>query len=69
MFEGPWNLKCIKTFTIHGLYTFKEGCTYRVKDKFPDDNGNIDKGIWEIVNSGSLFNIGYDVRIKHFVAA
>lgn len=68
MYKGPWELKCIESFKLNSV-TFEQGTIYRVKDKFPDDNDNLDKGIWEVVNSGSLFNIDYLTRSKHFIPA
>ena len=66
MYSESWNLKCIKSFSM-SFWTFKEGCEYRVKDKFPDDTGDVEKGVWEVCNSGSLFNIDYTVRKKYFI--
>lgn len=71
MFGGIWEITCKKDFhpyeTLPDFVAFKAGNTYRVKDKFPDEHGDTEKGDWEISNGSSLFNVTYAERLEYFL--
>lgn len=63
---GSWEVIVIKSFS-RNLVTIPEGVILRVKDKFPDDNGDCKKGNWEIKDPyGSMFSMSYEER-KEFL--
>lgn len=61
-----WQVRVKKSFT-RNLVTIPEGSVLRVKDKFPDNNGDCDKGVWEIKSPyGDLFSMNHKER-KEFL--
>lgn len=70
MFGGIWEITCIKDYkpydSLPDLIAFESGKTYRVKDKFPDEHGDIEKGVWEVSNGASLFDLDYNTRKEYF---
>ena len=71
MFGGPWEITCKKDYHPHDSIpdyaAFKAGNNYRVKDKFPDEHGDIKHGIWEISNGSSIVDVSYAERKEYFV--
>lgn len=63
-------LKCKKTFRPYpplNYIAFKRGKIYRVLEKYPDNLGRIDKGVWlMIAEAGETIGISYDERQEYF---
>lgn len=61
-----WQVKVVKEFE-RNLVKVPEGSVLRVKDKFPDNNGDCEKGVWEIKSPyGDLFSMNFEER-KEFL--
>lgn len=66
MASNVWQVKVKKSFT-RNFVTIPAGSVLRVKDKFPDNNGDCDKGVWEIKSPyGDLFSMNFEER-KEFL--
>ena len=64
--EGVWELHCSRDYT-DGYHNFRAGETYKVKDKFPGVDGELESGIWEVKDGkGGLVNISRECREKYF---
>ena len=68
MFKGPWELTCTEDMEVNDRLAFVKGQTYRVKDKFPGDDGTVETGVWEMVSDGRLIDVSLEQRERHFSA-
>lgn len=65
--NNVWNVKVVKSF-FKNMICISKGNVLKIKDKFPDDSGNCDKGVWQIKAPypyGDLFYMDYEEREKY----
>ena len=63
---GVWELTCKTQLHINNI-DILPGPKLGVKDKFSDDSGSTEKGIWQIKDPyGTTFLMNYEDRQKYF---
>lgn len=60
--QTRWTVKTTKEIEVN-LITIPPNTVLEVKDKFPDKNGDVEKGFWQIKDGyGTLFSMSYEDR-------